>query len=106
MVITKHSRERAKERIDETLSRKEFSRMAKIAYRSGQKPSFYEGKAPHFFDYLCHKRNQQRNNLHIRVYNCHIWFWKGSHPSLVSVVPVKDAFKIELQNVEDEKNAW
>lgn len=99
-VITRHSKERIVQRVDEVSNFNEAKRLAKQARISGKTINNFQ-KYPKFFSYLQNKKNQT-NDCAIRVYRGCIYIWRGKHKSLVTAHPIPDRYIIEMKEVDED----
>lgn len=94
MNLSKHSKERSVERVENVNCFAEAKRNAKIAYRAGKTISYYDSK-PQFSAYL-QARKRTSNSSTIRVYKGNIYIWRGKHKILTTVLPIPERFLEEL----------
>ena len=96
--LSMHSKARSVERIEEVNSFAEAKRLARQARISGKTIDKYQ-KYPRFFSYLQNKNNQT-NSCVIRIYRDNIYIWRGNLQTLVTVHPIPDRYKQEIEEVD------
>lgn len=93
MTITKHSKERMVERMDEVINFTDAKKMAKIARVSGKTINQFQ-KYPQFYSYLQNKKST--NTCSIRVYRNKIFIWKGKK-ALITVYGIPEMYIKEME---------
>ena len=99
MNLSRHSKERSVERVENVNCFAEAKRDAKIAYRAGKPISYYDSKLQ-FSAYL-QSRKRTSNSSTIRVYKGNIYIWRGKHKTLTTVLPIPERF---IEELEGEKS--
>lgn len=99
MNLSKHSKERSVERVENVNCFAEAKRNAKIAYRAGKTISYYDSK-PQFSAYL-QSHTRTTNSSTIRVYKGNIYIWRGKHKTLTTVLSIPERFFEELEEEEE-----
>lgn len=98
--MSRHSKERSVERVDGVESFSDAKRYARQARISGKTIDKFI-KYPHFFSYLQNK-NSQTNTCTVRVYRDNIYIWRGNRQTLVTVHPIPDRYKKEMEAIDSQ----
>lgn len=98
--ISFHSKERSKERVDGVETNYDARRLAKQARSSGRTVDKFL-KYPRFYSYLINKNNQTRTTS-IRVFHDNIYIWRGASQTLVTVHPIPDRYKKEMEEIDSK----
>ena len=98
--MSNHSKERSKERVEGVETNHDARKFAKQAWQYGKHINYFQ-KHPKFFDYLKQKSMQSRST-HIRIFRDNIYIWRGSTKTLVTVHPIPDRFKEEMEGLNNE----
>ena len=96
--ITRHGKEHIVERNDSISNYQDAKRIAKIAWRSGKDRGAFQ-KYPKFFSYLANKQSQS-NTCSLRVYQGHIYIWRGKNRSLVTSHPIPERYLEEMEEID------
>lgn len=96
--ITHHSKKRIIQRNETVNTVQDAKRIAKIAWRSGKERGYFT-KYPKFFSYLANKQSQS-NTCSIRIYQGHIYIWRGKNRSLVTSHPIPDRYIEEMAEID------
>lgn len=99
--ITHHSKERIIQRNETVDTVQDAKRIAKIAWRSGKERGYFT-KYPKFFSYLANKQSQS-NTCSIRIYQGHIYIWRGKNRSLVTSHPIPERYLEEMAEIDGEQ---
>ena len=98
--ISNHSKERSKERVEGVKTNYDAKRFAKQAKVSGKPIGLFQ-KYPRFFSYLQNKNNQTRTTR-IKIYKDNIYIWRGATQTLVTVHPIPDRYKKEMEEIDKQ----
>lgn len=92
-----HSKERSKQRVEGVESVSDAKECAKQAWHHGRTINQYISY-PKFFSYLQNKKGQTRT-CSLRIYKDNIYIWRGKLRTLVTVHPIPDRYKKEMEEV-------
>jgi hypothetical protein len=97
MQITKHAKERIKERNESIDSCHLAKRNAKIAYNSGYKIHELARDCPRIARWMQKKKDQNGNSAKVRLYQNNLYIWRSKANRLVTVIPLCKDFQEELK---------
>ncbi len=93
MRITKHAKERIKERHEDIDSLAMAERNAKIAFRSGLTISDVSKVSEALANYMRAKKRRNGSNATIRIYQNYVYVWRGDNHRLVTMHPLPEKFQ-------------
>lgn len=99
MRITKHAKQRIKERNENVSSIAMAERNAKIAFRSGLTIGCVDKFSETLAEYMRNKKRRNGSNATIRIYQNNVYVWRGDNHRLVTVHPIPNIFKEEAEKV-------
>ena len=102
--LSNHSKERSIERVEGIETVADAKRCAKQAYLYGKTLNNFISY-PRFFSYLQNKKNQTRT-CSIRIFkdNIYIWRGKGTNKTLITVHPIPDRYKQEMEVINNDES--
>ena len=98
--LSNHSKERSVERVEGVETFSDAKKCAKQAKQTGATIDKFI-RYPNFYSYLQNKRYQTATTR-IRIFKDNIYIWRGNNQTLVTVHPIPDRYKDEMEVIDND----